>query len=105
MTNRISLSKKLVAASLLLLGFAASAQADEMQWDLKNKSGMHCELRDGMTLKRGLDFVETKKLVCYQRGSVLPEVTSMVSCGPEGSVTRFGRKVSVTCHTQWVARK
>ena len=103
--TKVSFSKKLVAAALLLFSTASWASADEMQWDLKNKSAMHCKLVDGMTLKRGLDFVETKKLVCYRKGEMVPSVTSMVSCGPEGSVTRFGKRVKVTCHTQWLATK
>lgn len=94
--------------TLLLSAVVADAFADEgdqMSWDLKNRSKMSCKLVGGMTLKRGLDFVETKKLVCYEKGGLLPVVTQTVSCGPEGSVTRFGKKVKVTCHTTWYAAK
>jgi hypothetical protein len=95
----------LVSATLILSFLAADAMADEMSWELKNKSKKVCKLENGMTLKRGLDFVETKRLMCKEEGEVSYRFVSTVSCGPEGSVTRFGKKVKVTCHTTWYAAK
>jgi hypothetical protein len=103
MTNNIS---KLLSGSILLLVLAGSAtvRADEMTWTLRNKSGMKCELVGGMTLKRGVDFVETKHLVC-KRG-MATVVTATASCGPEGSITRFdGHKIKVTCEMSTYASK
>lgn len=99
-------TKKMFVSALvgLVLSFtAALAQADEMDWSLKNRTKMECHLSDGMTLKHGNDFVETKKLVCWS-GTEL-KVAASVSCGPEGSKTKFGKKLSVKCEQKRYARK
>lgn len=95
----------LLVASVVL-SFSFSARADEMSWEIKNRAkGMECKLVGGMTLKRGLDFVETKHVVC--KGPNGEQITlGTAACGPEGSVTRFnGRKVKVTCEMATYASK
>ncbi len=99
----MSKTTALLLATVVLF-FSVLANADEMTWTLKNKSGMHCELVGGMTLKTGHDFVETKHLVC-KRG-MATVVTATASCGPEGSVTRFdGHRIKVTCEMSTYASK
>ena len=108
----MSTRKMLVSAfvGLVLSALAAAASADEMSWEMKQNSAskkhMTCKLADGMTLKRGLDFVETKRLVCWE-GTDLA-VSQTVSCGPEGSQALYRRgkeRIVVTCQTSWYAAK
>lgn len=100
----------IVTATLLLSAAVADAFGDEMSWEVKQNSAskkhMTCKLSGGSTLKRGLDFVETKKLVCWE-GTDLA-VAQTVSCGPEGSQALYRRgkeRVLVTCKTEWYAKK
>lgn len=97
--------KKILFASAVLFALAAEANATEttvyevptqMTWTLKNNSKLSCRLSAGATLRTKGDLVEMKKLVCTKSGDFV--LVASVSCGPEGSVTRFdNKKITVIC--------
>lgn len=90
--------------SSVVLFLSVVANADEMSWEVKNRSKMECKLADGMTLRTANDVVYTKRLVCRSHGDYT--IIATVACGPEGSTTTFdGRKIKVTCSQSTYAIK
>lgn len=102
--------KKLLMSAILLLSSAtasvlhAEEPESQMEWRITNHSkDLDCHLSAPVLMRHGVDFVESRKLVCWHRMDLV--VAQSVSCGPEGSMTRFGKRLKVTCSTKWYAQK